>query len=91
MVDTPAASNDGMDLPPVPREGEVAADLTAAATKVLTAATQQLDRMRFDAVADWGHFRRLTQKLTRRDADGRGDPGRRRGGDAVDVLLLSPT
>ena len=52
MVDTPAASNDGMELPPVPSEGEVAADLNAAATGVLTAATQQLDRMRLDAQAN---------------------------------------
>ena len=52
MVDTPAASNDGMELPPVRSEGEVAADLTAAATTVLTAATQQLDRMRLDAQAN---------------------------------------
>ena len=52
MVDTPAASNDGMELPPAPSEGEVAADLTAATTGVLTAATQQLDRMRLDAQAN---------------------------------------
>jgi ABC-type glycerol-3-phosphate transport system substrate-binding protein len=28
------------------------------------------DRLRFNAVKDWQHFRRLTQKLTRRSADG---------------------
>ena len=28
------------------------------------------DRLRFDAVKDWQHFRRLTQKLTRRAPDG---------------------
>ena len=28
------------------------------------------DRLRFDAVIDWDHFRRLTQKLTHRRADG---------------------
>jgi len=28
------------------------------------------EHMRFDAVRDWEHFRRLTQKLTKRDADG---------------------
>ena len=32
--------------------------------------TIDYDRLRFDAVEDWDHFRRLTHKLTRRGADG---------------------